>query len=490
MVRRASVLLVLLACGLAAADQQPPIHVVFNIHLDPVGSAPPDFRKEELARRRDNMVWLKSYLESIDQAKRPRLNVQISGDHAEFYLQDETGLEMLRGLWKQGHLLGTHMHRNAYHGDFLRWAELKPSRPLSKPSLPPGDVMTPGVLSEPNSLDEVRQLWRDNFRFTDALISRVTGRTDAKQVRALNNHGEFHLPNSWESKDVLFKEFGITVETGGRNEVFNMIFDHDVFHPWRPSPIHELAEDLSNKAYVCVPQLAVVGNIKTHFGVMQDLSLPAMQRRFLQIVLERREHERLGLPPKVWTFGWTMHAFDLYPEGTPRRVSQRKNASQLVEWINDNFVPQGARWNTPQGVAQEFYEWEAKNPGRSSFHYPHRKQNWDAYPYRLKGAAKALIGSHYVRAISDWRAKGISVYELARVKSGAEWYTDENNQVRARGETSRLLLAWSDQKQQAIDLSKYSPGRLTVIRGSTGESRTVEATAVPVGAEPVVIEAP
>lgn len=441
MVKRTALNLLLFAGCIVAAEKQPPIHVVFNIHLDPVGNAPPEFRKQELARRRDNVLWLKSFIESIEPAKRPKLNIQISGDHAEFYLQDETGLEMLRQLYQQGHLLGTHMHRNAYNGKFLDWSDLKPSRPLAKPNLPPGDVITPGVLAEPNGLDEVRKLWRDNFQFTDALISRVTGITDPKQVRRMNNHGEFHLPNSWESKDVLFKEFGITVETGGRNEVFNMIFDHDVFNPWRPSPNHELAEDLSNKAYLCVPQLAVVGNIKSHFGVMQDLSLPAMQRRFLQIVLERREHERLGLPAKVWTFGWTMHAFDLYPEGTPRRSSQRKNVSQLVLWINENFVPQQARWNTPNGVAQEFAAWEAAHPGHSSFHYPYRKQNWDAYPYKLKGAAKALIGSHYVGALPDWQAKKVHVYALERVKPGSEWYTDDNNEVRVRGETSRLFLA-------------------------------------------------
>lgn len=479
---------VLVLAGLAAAQtRQPPINVVFNVHLDPAGPPDPQMHKAELERRRDNVLWLKSWIESIDKAKRPRLNVQISGDHAEFYLQDEKGLAMLAELYKQGHELGTHMHRNIYNGEFLSWSELRPSRPFQKPAIGPGDVITPGVLAEPNSMDEVRRLWNDNFRFSNELLAKVTGVTDPAGLRAINNNGEFHLPNSWEGKDVLFKQFGITVETGGRNEVFNMIFDHDVFHPWRPSMTHELAEDLSNKAYICVPQLAVVGNIKMHFGQDQDLSLAAMKRRFLHAFLERREQERLGLPPKVWTFGWTMHGFDLYPEGAARRVSQRKNVQELVEWINASFVPAAARWATPNDVAREFYAWEKQHPGVSSFHYPHRKQNWDAYPFRLKGLAKALISAHYVRAISDWRGQGVEVHEFERVKPGSAWYTDDANAVRVRGETTKLYIVWAG-KPAKVDLSKLAGLKVTVIRGGGGQGRSVDANTVAVDAEPLVVE--
>lgn len=441
--------------------------------------------KAELARRRDNVEWLAKWIGSIDAAKRPRLNIQISGDHAEFYLQDDKGLSILRDLWKQGHELGTHMHRNAYDGEFMRWSDLRPSRPMQRPQLQPGDVMTPGTLPEPNSLDEVRKLWNDNFRFTNLLLSKITGITGAAEIRKMNNHGEFHLPNSWESKDVMFKEYGITVETGGRNEVLNMIFDHDVFNPWRPDPNHELGEKLSNKAYVCVPQLAVVGNIKDHFGVPQDLSLGAMQRRFLHLTLERREQERLGLPAKVWTFGWTMHAFDLNPETTPRRASQRENVMKLVEWINANFSAQSVRWTTPNGVANEFYAWEAKHPGQSSFHYPYRRENWDAYPYRLKGVAKAVRKSHYVRAIAE---PGIQLHELVRVKPGGEWYNDESNQVQVRGGTERIWIAWTDSKSRNADLSKHIPEKISVLSGQAGTSRQASASSVPVGPEPMIIE--
>jgi hypothetical protein len=469
--------------------RQQRIAVVFNMHLDPVAGPDPERRRAELVRRRDNMLWLEQMLAASPADKRPRVNIQISGTQAEFFLQDEAGLEMLRRLWRQGHGLGTHFHLNIHLGEAFRWDQLKPSTRPAKPALEPGEILTPGILPEPNSMEEVRRLWRDNFGFTDPLIAKVTGASSPAEVRKINNNGEFFLPNGMEGKDAMFKEYGLTVETGGRNELFNMIFDHDVFTAWRPSTRLELGEDPNNQVYVCVPQLAVPGNIRPHQGVFQDLSIPAMQRRFLQIVMERREHERLGLPPKAWTFGWTVHDFDIHPaEGPMRRISQRRNIEQLVAWINENFVPDTARWDTPNGVADAFRELAGRQPAASHFRYPHRRRDWEAYPYRLKGAAHALIGSHFVRALADGGAPGIRAFELARVKPGAEWFTDENNEVRVKGETTRLFLVWSDGGRQSLDLSRYAAGKGRLIRGASGESAVVELKAILVGEEPVIIE--
>ena len=363
-------------------------------------------------------------------------------------------------------------------------------REMPVPEPGPGEILTPGAFPEPNTMEEVRRLWRDNFQFTDALIGKLAGVSDAQAVRRINNNGEFFLPGQMKGKDELFREYGITVQTGGRNELFNMIFDHDVHNVWRPGTAHELDEDVNNRAYVCVPQLAVAGNIKPHQGVMQDLSIPAMKRRFLQIVLERREHERLGLPPKVWTFGWTVHDFDIDPPEAQRgpNLSQRRNLEQLVKWINENFVPDVAFWDTPNGMAEAFYQVEAQHPGASHFQYPYRKRDWEAYPYRLKGMARALIGAHLEREVPAGAGRRIRVFELRRVKPGSEWYTDESNNVQVRGETSRLFVAWSEDGRQMLDLSSHAQGNARLIRGVTGETSAVELSAVPVEEEPVVIE--
>ena len=473
-----------------AAARQPRIAVVFNIHLDPVSGPNLEARRQEQERRRENVLWLQKTIEAIDGARRPKLNIQMGGDHAEFFLNDERGFEMMRRFYTQGHGVGTHFHLNTYSGQYLDWPQLRPSMPFQKPQPAPGEIMTPGAFPEPNNMEEIRRLWSDNFRFTGALISKLSGVTDKSQLRGINNNGEFFLPGRMEGKEVLFKEYGITVQTGGRNELFNMIFDHDVHNAWRPGTRQELDEDVNNRAYVCVPQLAVPGNIKPHQGVLQDLSIPATQRRFLQIVMERREHERLGLPPKAWTFGWTVHDFDISPPESLRgpNLSQRKNIEELVRWINGNFVSELAYWDTPNGVAKVFQEIETRQAGAPQFRYSLRNRDWDAYPYRLKGVAQALAGSHYVRTAADWRAQRVQAFEHARAKTGSEWYTERDATVKLRGETTRLLVAWSEAGLRTLDLSGQVSGEVKVIRGGSGEASKARAAAVAVGEEPVIVE--
>ncbi len=496
---RLSAFVLAIVCA-GAAGGQPKIAVNFNIHLDPGGRPNAEAMKAELARRRDNLVWLAGFLRTIGEEKRPVLDIQMGGEHAEFYLQDEAGFELLKGLWEEGHLIGTHMHRQTYLGEPHRWGNVAPSRPLKRPEVPEGELLTPGILPESNSLDEIREQWRLHYQFTDKLIGRLIGSSDLNEIRKYNNHGNNHMPNSWESAENLFKDFRLTVQTGGRNEVFNMLFDHDVFNPWRPSEQHALIEDLTNHDYVCVPQLAVVGNISAHFGVMQDLSLEAMQRRFLQIVAERREQQRQGLPPKIWNFGWTMHSGDLNPEdGPPRRTrrgtprhSRRPQIVELVRWINENFEGEVA-WKTSNQVAADFYRWEREHPSESSFHYPHRKVVWDDYPYALRGAAQALMGSHFVGQVEDLPDE-IKLYELVRVQKGSEWVEDERGLPVARksgepempGDTTRLLFGWSEAAVQEVNLSRYGSDSLTLIEGASGERRAVGAARVPIGPTPVV----
>jgi hypothetical protein len=169
-------------------------------------------------------------------------------------------------------------------------------------------------------------------------------------------------------------------------------------------------------------------------------------------------------------------------------MSQRRNLEELVRWLNENFVPETTVWDTPNGVAKAFYEIEARQPGASHFHYAYRKRDWDAYPYRLKGLARALIGSHLERELPGGAGRRVRVFELARVKPGAEWYTDEDNNVRVRGETSRLFVAWSEGGRQTLDLSGHAKGKGRLIRAATGETSEVELAAIAVGEEPVVIE--
>jgi hypothetical protein len=193
---------------------------------------------------------------------------------------------------------------------------------------------------------------------------------------------------------------------------------------------------------------------------------------------------------KAWTFGWTVHDFDISPPQNVRgpNLSQRKNIQELVRWINGNFVPELAYWDTPNGVAKAFQQIETRQAGAPQFRYSLRKRDWDAYPYRLKGAAQALAGSHYVRTIAGWRAQRVQAFEHARVKAGSEWYTERDATVKLRGEITRQFVAWSEAGARTLDLSGQVSGEVKVIRGSSGEASKARAAAVPVGEEPVIIE--
>ena len=57
-----------------------------------------------------------------------------------------------------------------------------------------------------------------------------------------------------------------------------------------------------------------------------------------------------------------------------------------------------------------------------------------------------------------------------------------------KGETGKIFLAWTDGNPRTVNLSKLVSGKVSVINGSSGESKTADSAAVPVGAEPVVIE--
>ncbi len=180
------------------------------------------------------------------------------------------------------------------------------------------------------------------------------------------------------------------------------------------------------------------------------------------------------------------------------RYSRRAKIEELVTWINERFVPEAAVWKTPSQVAEDFYAWEKENEGVSSFNYPHRRVVWEDYPYQLRGAAKALMQSHYVGELGDWTAKSIKLYELERVAEGSEWAEGPNGDAVARktgapgeaGETTRLLFGWSDGASETIDLSRFGAGELTIIAGVSGEKKKVDAAKAPIGPEPVVVEDP
>lgn len=247
-----------------------------------------------------------------------------------------------------------------------------------------------------------RRVTCDHIKMVDKLVAKIIGTDDPREVRKVNR-----TVNGQMLDLDLAREMGFEILTGGRNEALNLFFDHDVYNPWRPVRGWPLSEELKSP-WVLVPQSPVLGAIGEHMPIppgvppeytrgmrrmiWQDLSIPAMRRKFPHCYLEWREHNRQGME-KVWVFGWHEHTDDLYPRELARwKPSQREAVAKFVKWLNENFIGKRtldgrliAKYSNTDEVYEEFLRWERRHPGESSFNYPLRVGDWGRYPYMLKG---------------------------------------------------------------------------------------------------------
>ncbi len=473
--------------GMAAqsADEHT-INITFIIHFDPLPARNGQVLREGYERERDNLAWLVEYLEQLEREKGlefvPRLTLEIAGDHAEYYREDPAGLALLKQLYDKGiHSFGTHFHKNYKIGPH-RWVEA-----------PQGDPETR------------KRVTLDHIREVDALIAEVIGTEDPEAVRAAN-----HIITGHFVDINLAQQMGFDLQTGGRNEALNLFFDHDVYNPWRPSMAPgawPLAEDL-NSPWILVPQSPVLGAIGEHAPlppgvppeytegmrsmIWQDLSIPAMQRKFLHLYLEwrhRQGSEDLA-DEKVWVFGWHEHPNKLFADdgvyGNIRNL--RDEIQEFVTWLNENFIGQGiAKYASVEDVARAFRAWEAARPGESSFNYPVRERDWDVYPYQLKGLTRELMYAHYEREVKAFRDQGIYVYELLKT-DGRNWRY-ENGQIVSDGPTWSIYVLWSEAGERTIDFSSVLAGTIQCVTGNTGIEATESASSLHVTEEPIICSA-
>nr|HID13755.1 hypothetical protein [Anaerolineae bacterium] len=274
-------------------------------------------------------------MESYSGIYQPKLNIQVQGDQAEFYL-DPTDTEAAEGraalaaLYQAGHSFGTHAH-NIIRGEAPHSWRIVQGTPTAAQSV---------------------EHWQEHIGFVEQLYAAITGNDDPQFLQRMNASAMMFFPPGLEAQRQAFAgtysdpatgetvPHGFTIQTGGPNEHFYCLFDHDVQNPWRPGTQGALDEDLSNTVFVRIPQLPPLGKIGVHGHIpdcYQDTSLPSYQRMFLQVFLERLYHEYTGAQDKVWTFGWHEHLFDLYPaDHTGREL--RDGVQQMVDWLNERFI--------------------------------------------------------------------------------------------------------------------------------------------------------
>ncbi len=494
--------LVLLAVALSASSEnllsetvtqsaENPIYLTFVIHFDPLPAPGGQVLRQGYERERDNLAWLADLFDKIERTKGPdfvpKLTLELGGDHAEYYSEDPVGLALLKRLRAKGHSLGTHFHSNYKAGPHL-WPDGRSQ----------------------NTPEMRRRVTTDHIKAVDALVAKIIGNADPTAIRQAN-HG---ITGHFIDED-LAQQMGFAFFTGGRNEVLNLFFDHDVYNPWRPATAREsagwpLAEETKGH-WILVPQAPVLGAIGEHFPlpagvppeytqgmrvmVWQDLSIPAMQRKFWHLYLEWLQRQKSTNPTdkRVWVFGWTEHTNNLFADdnryGNNRNL--RDEVRQYVFWLNENFINKRtsegkliAQYATAETVMKEFRAWEVAHPGESSFSYSARTRDWSVYPYQLKGLTRELMYAHYEQEITTFRAQGVNAHKLLKT-NGRNWVY-QNGRVMSTRPTWPIYLLWSDAGDRTIDFSGVLSGTVRCVAGRSGAEIAHETAALRVSEEPII----
>lgn len=428
----ATSLLVLLFASPSWADRQPPIDIVFKIHIEPQsddrGNPPLEQRRQAYRRRRDDVEAVRA----IAEAHGARLSIHGNGEFWEF-AKEEGDADRIRGWMVAGHHVGLHMH-SVYRRGLHDW----PSLPASQ-----------------QTADRLRSLWQDHYDALVALIPeiRIEGATP------FNSEGG--------TFDQLMKTFGFSIVGGGRHEVALDWLGHPPFNPWRPGEA-DLEEDLTNKDYVIVIHTPQITEADEHGPdrIFQDQTVPHLQVEFLQVLMDRDHQERSGGVEKRWLFGFLTH-------DSKSSSSIRSEIERLMAWL-DGYIAAGvARYATFEDVADAFVAWEAAHPGVSSFHY----QQGDPYPYAFPALAEALRATEKqaVDLVGSVNlGSGLTAYRLSR---GARSGTSLED----------LLLVWRSGGAGSVDVSSVLTGTVRVMDAVTGAETQAAATAVTVGSDPVLV---
>lgn len=466
-----------------------PISITFVIHFDPLFAPGGRVDRQAYERERDNLAWLADFLDQLEREQGPdfvpKLTLEIAGDHAEYYSEDPVGLALLKRLYAKGHQLGMHFHSN-YKAGPHNWPDARSQ----------------------NTPEMRRRVTTDHIREVDALVAKIIGTTDPTAIRQANHAITGHFLD-----EALAQQMGFDLLTGGRNEALNLFFDHDVYNPWRPTMgpgAWPLAED-STSPWVLIPQAPVLGAIGEHFPlpagvppeytqgmrsmVWQDLSIPAMQRKFWHLYLEwlARQRSQDPVAQRVWGFGWHEHTNNLFADdgayGNIRNL--RDEVREFVNWLNENFVNKRtsdgkliAKYATVEEVVSDFRLWEQAHTGQTSFNYPVRVRDWNVYPYQLKGLTRELMYTHYETEITAFRAQGVNVHKLLKT-DGRNWVY-QNGRVVSIKPTWDVYLLWSEAGEKMIDFSSVLSGTVKCASGRSGVEKVQSAASLLVTEEPII----
>ena len=436
-----------LAVGLHGQDTAEPIHIVAEIHCDPMW-----FSSVELQEVLYD-EWVGAVGDALDEAEAhgARVSFLSTGQFMEWVEEKpKSGYPLIERLYEHGRQIGTHLHSRIQLAPFV-WINV--------------NAVTP---------EEVRDMWNDHVGWVDAVVSGAFSITDLAEIREINDILGAHTPNDDDLRITLLEEYGFIGHEQGPEEQFFVYFEHYAMNPYRPSKDNILEHD-PDGAVVLVPFGPVLGIKGIHFGIEQDMRMPAFKARFLMEVLNWLYELNVTGNHRMWVTGWASHCHDLL-EGTDTRASWQP----MIAWLEQYFVdkPVGghlaASFSSIPDAREAYLEWETEHPGQANFDYQPTETDWNQYPY-LVAAARYLAKAQHV---ADLPAVGPA--RLHRLASSEE------------ADAFDMYVAYTVHGTPiVIDLSaRLGAGDIAVVNTNQGTWEVVPTNAVPLYSEGVILVAP
>ncbi len=354
----------------AMGQPPPPIQLIFDNHADPMQAIPAAARPGVYAEWRDALAWL----QGVCDARGAAITFCSVGEFMEYVAEDASSWPLMQAVYSAGGSLGTHSHREHRVGPH-DWRNLPPSP-------------TPA---------QVLDAWNDHVGAVDAAVAAIFGLSDPNAIRQINNLRGTHVPADDAERIALMAAFGFRLHQQGPCEQFYVYFRHYALNPYRPSGTNFLVHDPGGPV-INSPFGPVLGTNGVHFGVLQDMRLPAVQARFLLTLLNWLDDAFVSHTERVWVTGWGSHCSDIIPTGVSRPV-----VIPALDWHKTYFFDEtvsgltALEFSSATRAADLYETWEAEHPGQVSFSYAPTTTDWRHYPY-LMAVARYLADAQYVSA--------------------------------------------------------------------------------------------
>ncbi|MCD4775216.1 MAG: T9SS type A sorting domain-containing protein [Candidatus Aegiribacteria sp.] len=402
-------------CSTSSANpNEPPINIIFDVHNEPMGIGP------NYLQRREEVNWLRD----IALFYGAKLSLQSNGEYMEFCLENGHQNDFLQYL-SAGFDIGTHTHLVTYEGPH-NWID---------------------HYGEPLTFDLVNQIIGDAEMFVDSVIG------------AENNYSLCTMTGK-AYIDTMMQIHQFDFVTGPGEEGY-FYFGHQAWNPFRPATWENSGaceEDLTTQ-FITIPHLPQINEPDNTHGMY--LLLPQMKRRFLMIYIEWLSRVRNNANDKIWVWGFNTH---------PCMNFQHRGAiEEMLDWLNESFINHTivagdtiAVYASSSEIYQQYLDWEAVNPGVSSFNYV----EGDPYPYTYEAMPVLLDSAGYDTFV--YLGDNLNVHKMIKREQP-------------------IYAVWTNFGTETIDFSSQISGELLTTDGH-GNQTFQSSTSLFVTEEPLFVE--